>query len=339
MSARQAGRPTVLVLRALGLGDLLAGVPALRALRRAFPDHRTVLAAPAALRDAAAATGAVDSLFPAAAPRRGVPDLRHWPGPPPEVAVDLHGTGGLSRDALAALDPGRLLAYARPQDGTAALRPRPWEHERERWCRLLRAHGVPADSGDLLLAPPRVPSPAPGAVVVHPGADAVARCWPAERYADVAAALVRRGHRVVLTGGPGEDALVGAVAGAAGIGAPDLFTGGLPFARLSALIASARLVISGDTGPAHLAAAHAVPSVTLFGPVPPSAWGPPPKRLHAALWHTGPPGDPHGTVPDPQLLRITVDEVLTAARNRLPEAEAATAAAPAPGGEGRGRVR
>ncbi|MFC7472269.1 glycosyltransferase family 9 protein [Actinomadura keratinilytica] len=59
---------------------------------------------------------------------------------------------------------------------------------------------------------------------------------------------------------------------------------------MSALIASARLLISGDTGPAHLAAAHAVPSVTLFGPVPPSAWGPPPLPRHAALWHTGPPG-------------------------------------------------
>lgn len=336
MSAAATGRPTVLVLRALGLGDLLAGVPALRALRRAFPGHRTVLAAPAALREAAAATGAVDALFPAAAPGRGVPDLRHWPGPPPELAVDLHGTGPLSRDALAALTPRRLLAYARPQGGAAGPRPRRSEHERERWCRLLRAHGVPADSGDLLLAAPPVASPAPDAVVLHPGADAVARCWPAKRYAQVAATLAAEGHRVVLTGGPGEDALVAAVAGAAGIGPDHLFTGGLPFSRLSALIASARLVISGDTGPAHLAAAHAVPSVTLFGPVPPSAWGPPPRRRHAVLWHTGPPGDPHGTAPDPQLLRVTVDEVLTAARNRLPAAGAAT---PAADGEGSARVR
>ncbi|NEA79391.1 glycosyltransferase family 9 protein, partial [Actinospica acidiphila] len=52
--------PRVLVLRALGLGDLLAGVPALRALRRGFPGHEIVLAAPAGLAPVAEATGAVD---------------------------------------------------------------------------------------------------------------------------------------------------------------------------------------------------------------------------------------------------------------------------------------
>ncbi|MEE1754697.1 glycosyltransferase family 9 protein [Streptomyces sp. SP18CS02] len=299
----------MLVLRALGLGDLLAGVPALRALRRAFPGYETVLAAPGQLAAPAAASGAVDTLLPASAPGRAVPRALGWSGPPPEVAVDLHGNGPPSHLLLQRLAPGRLLAFA--HTGTPDIEGPVWrhdEHERARWCRLLQWYGIPADPDDVRLAEPRTPSPAPGAIVVHPGADSGSRRWPAERYAVVVRALRRRGHRVVLTGGPGEDELLERVAPRDG----DVFGGGLPFERLSALFAGAAAVVSGDTGMAHLAVAYGTPSVTLFGPVSPRLWGPPPGTRHVALWHPGPPGDPHGEEPDPQLLRIQPDDVLKA---------------------------
>ncbi|MFE7856898.1 glycosyltransferase family 9 protein [Streptomyces sp. NPDC057403] len=308
-------RRRVLVLRALGLGDLLAGVPALRGLRRAFPGDEIVLALPPALRQAALATGTVDRVLPAEAPGRGVPSLGHWPGPPPDLAVDLHGNGPESRDALAALRPGRLLAFAAgPAPGLG--RPPAWrpdEHERQRWCRFLRSYGIAADPDDVRLPAPSTPSPAPGAVVVHPGAEAAARRWPVQRYAVVARRLRAAGHRVVVTGGPAEDALVRQLAGRAGLPPGDLLCGGLPFAELSALLARAALVVSGDTGPAHLAVAHGTPTVTLFGPVSPRLWGPPPLARHVALWKPGPPGDPHGDRTDPRLLRIDADEVTAAA--------------------------
>jgi ADP-heptose:LPS heptosyltransferase len=139
------------------------------------------------------------------------------------------------------------------------------------------------------------------------------------RYAEVATALRARGRRVVVTGGPGEDDLVARLAKQARLPDTDTFGGGLPFGRLSALVAGARAVVSGDTGIAHLAAAHATASVTLFGPVAPSLWGPPPGPRHLALWHPGPEaGDPHGTRPDPALLRVTPGEVLHAL-DALPE--------------------
>ncbi|MEU2335405.1 glycosyltransferase family 9 protein [Streptomyces sp. NPDC006654] len=307
--------PRLLVLRALGLGDLLTGVPALRGIRRAHPGHHLVLALPAALTEAALATGAVDAVLPAEAPGRAVPSLAHWPGPRPRLAVDLHGNGPESRDALAALRPHRLLAHADPG------RPPLWradEHERERWCRFLGSYGIAADPSDLRLPPPTAPSPAPGAVVVHPGADAAARRWPAERFAEAARRLRTAGHRVVVTGGPGEEALVRAVAGGAGVPGRDVLDGGLAFGALSSLVAGAALVVSGDTGLAHLAVAHATPSVTLFGPVSPRLWGPPRVPRHVALWRPGPPGDPHGTAPDPRLLLIRPTEVVTAALTLLP---------------------
>ncbi|WP_175409231.1 glycosyltransferase family 9 protein [Streptomyces sp. TRM64462] len=309
--------PRVLVLRALGLGDLLTGVPALRALRRAFPGYETVLAAPEGLAPVAAATGAVDTLLPASAPGRAVPTRLAWSGPPPDVAVDLHGRGPSSHLLLERLRPGRLLAFAHP--GTPHIAGPVWtadEHERVRWCRLLEWYGVPADPDDLRLPPPGGDGPAPGAVVVHPGADSGARRWPPERYAAVVRELRRRGRRVVVTGGPGEDLIVDRVAGPAGLDGADVLRGGLPYERLAALCAGAAAVVSGDTGIAHLAVAYGAPTVTLFGPVPPRLWGPPAGTRHVALWHPppggGPPGDPHGRAPDPALLRIRPEEVLCA---------------------------
>ncbi|MET7647482.1 glycosyltransferase family 9 protein [Streptomyces sp. NPDC005426] len=311
-------RPTVLVLRALGLGDLLAGVPALRGVRRAFPGHELVLAAPAGLGAAVRATGTVDTHFPTADNGRQVPSLSHWPGAPPEIAIDLHGNGTPSHDALAALDPGRLLSYARPEPGHPS--PPRWradEHERQRWCRFLEAYGIPADPDDMRIAPPSRPSPAPGAVVLHPGADSVARRWPADRYAAVAAAIRETGRRVVVTGGPGEEDVCATVAATAGLPRQDTFAGTLQFDQLSALIAGAALLISGDTGPAHLAFAHGTASVTLFGPVAPRLWGPPARRRHLTLWHPGPPGDPHAAEPDALLLKLDTGHVVRGALTAL----------------------
>ncbi|WP_338785547.1 glycosyltransferase family 9 protein [Streptomyces sp. DG1A-41] len=311
-TAPDAMHPRLLVLRALGLGDLLAGVPALRALRRAYPRHELVLAAPAELGPVAEATGVVDRLLPASAPGRGVPRSLDWTGPPPDVAVDLHGNAPPSHRLLMGLRPLKLLAFAHPD--TPEIDGPPWypeEHERDRWCRLLQSYGIDADPGDVCLPRPRTASPAPGAVVLHPGAGSPARCWPVERYATVADQLRARGLRVVVTGGADESDLVARLVKQAGLPDTDVFGGGLPFGRLSALVADAYAVISGDTGIAHLAVAHATRSVTLFGPVAPSRWGPPPSPRHRALWY-GPEGDPHGRRPDPALLRITPDDVLRA---------------------------
>ncbi|QOV47472.1 glycosyltransferase family 9 protein [Streptomyces chromofuscus] len=291
-------------------------------MRRHVPGHELVLAAPRRLSGPAAATGLVDRLLPTSAPGREVPAELPWTGPPPELAVDLHGNGPPSHRLLEHLHPDRLFAYVNPDTPTiTGPRWREDEHERDRWCRLLHWYDVPADPLDLRIPAPTPPSPAPGAVVVHPGADAAARRWPKERFAAVARELRRSGHDVVVTAGAGEGALAGYVAERAGL-APSAVLGGtgdVPFDQLAALVAQARCVVVGDTGLAHLATALGTCSVVLFGPVAPRLWGPPPDPRHRVLWHPGQddsprPGDAHGRTPDARLLRIGVEEVVEAVR-------------------------
>ncbi|PZF84535.1 glycosyltransferase family 9 protein, partial [Micromonospora deserti] len=149
--------------------------------------------------------------------------------------------------------------------------------EPERALSLAAAAGYALPDHDelrLRLRPPP-PPPAglggPGYVVLHPGSAAQARGCPPELAGQIAQALTAAGHRVVVTGGPDERELTASVAGADGV---DL-GGRTGLADLAATVAGAAAVVVGNTGPAHLAAAHGVPVVSLFAPtVPFGQWGP-----------------------------------------------------------------
>jgi ADP-heptose:LPS heptosyltransferase len=117
---------------------------------------------------------------------------------------------------------------------------------------------------------------------------------------------------VRITGGPAEVELANSVADAAGLGPDAVLAGRTTSLELAAVIAAARVVVSGDTGVAHLATAYRRPSVVLFGPVSPALWGPPRRPQHVVLWHGDGTGDPWGTQLDPALARVTVDEVVAA---------------------------
>lgn len=318
-------RPLLLAYRALGLGDLLTSVPALRALARAHPGHRVVLAAPRALAPLVALAGAVDAVAGAAG-LRDLPLELHGA----DLAINLHGRGPQSHRLLLAARPRRLVAFAEPTIGVAGPAWRPGERELARWCRLLAATGIPADPDDLDLPPPPIPPPAEaaGATVVHPGAASRARRWPVERWARVARAERESGRRVVVTGGLSERPAAAAVAELAGLTPDAVLAGRTGLLALAAVVAAAGRVVCGDTGVAHLATALGTPSVVLFGPTPPAEWGPPPGRpAHRALW-AGRRGDPHAGEPDAGLLAITVEQVL-AALDRLPVRAPRAPAAPA----------
>lgn len=109
-------------------------------------------------------------------------------------------------------------------------------------------------------------------VVLHPGTSVPARAWPAERFAELCAALTAQGRRVVVTGAPSERALTRSVVGA---GPASDLGGRTSLAELAAVIAGAEAVVVANTGPAHLAAAVGTPVVSLFAPtVPAERWAP-----------------------------------------------------------------
>jgi ADP-heptose:LPS heptosyltransferase len=299
--ALSAAPPALLVLRALGLGDLLAAVPALRALARAFPEHRRVLAAPAWQAPLVELFGVAHEVVDSA-PLAALPVAVRGA----DAAVNLHGRGPQSTEILEATNPRRLLAF----DAHGGPPWRADEHERERWCRLLRTWEIDADAGDfrVRVPPPRRCLP-PGTTVIHPGAKSIARRWPAARWARVAAAQRAEGRHVVVTGDDSEHSLAVAVADAAGLPAAAVLAGRTSATDLVSVVASADRVVCGDTGVAHVSYAVGTPSVVLFGPVSPAQWGPPAGGPHIALWH-GCEGDPHGTTLDAGLARIAADEVL-----------------------------
>lgn len=115
-------------------------------------------------------------------------------------------------------------------------------------------------------------------MVLHPGASCPSKRWPAERFAQVGDHLAERHRaRVIILTGPGEEEHGRSVTGRMrrpAIGAFGVFGLG----EAACLLKKARLLISNDSGPVHLACAVGTPVVSIFGRcgggLSPTRWGP-----------------------------------------------------------------
>jgi lipopolysaccharide heptosyltransferase I len=110
-------------------------------------------------------------------------------------------------------------------------------------------------------------------IVLNPGAAWPNKRWPADRFGELAASLAsRHGLGSIVTWGPSEhelaDSVLRASDGAAHLAPPT------SIADLAVLLRDAALVVSGDTGPLHIAAAMGAPVVGLYGPTWPERNGP-----------------------------------------------------------------
>jgi heptosyltransferase III len=288
-----SGRPRILACRLDNMGDVLLTGPAVRAVAeraevtmlagpggvaaaRLLPGVRSVVCFDApwvAFDPAPVDAGAVEQLVSAVRLGRfdGAVIFTSFHQSPLPLALLLR-LAGVSDIAATCVDyPGALLDLRHPElEGV---------HEVEQHLSLVEAAGFPLAVGDdrrLAVDPDQVRTPpAPPEnpyVVIHPGASVPARSLPPGLLDAVVPAVLASGRGVVLTGGAGEQAAARRFAPMPGV--TDL-TGRLELGELAGVLAGAVALVSGNTGPAHLAAAVGTPVVSVFAPtVPVERWRP-----------------------------------------------------------------
>ncbi len=151
-------------------------------------------------------------------------------------------------------------------------------------------------------------------VLINPGAGWGAKRWPADRYAEVARALLNRGVRVLINAGPGELVLADSIIKKTGGGASLLLCS---VEQLIAVTRRISLAIAGDTGPLHLACALGCPVVGIYGPTDPSRNGPYGTRFKVFRSPESRRDHARRDAPEAGLLTITPEEVLQAAEELL----------------------
>jgi lipopolysaccharide heptosyltransferase II len=321
---RWATARRVLAVRLDNLGDVLVTTPALHAIKESLPDSSLTLLASPVGAQAGRVNPDIDDVTVYEAPwvdpwqrlphdsareRRMIAALqeRRFDGAiiftsfrqSPLPAAYLCYLADIPLRVAASIDgPGSLLT-------TRHKHPERPMHEVERGLDLVGAIGMATTASDLVLRVPEHGRPALAArfraadidhhrplVVLHPGCSMPARTYPWELYADVAERLVQRlGATVIVTGTSEEQALATRVHGRVpATSRQDVHpvAGVLPFAEFCALIATADLVVTNNTGPMHIAAATKTPVVALFALTnPPEQWGPW-RAPHRLLYHDVP---------------------------------------------------
>lgn len=341
----------LLVVRLSAMGDIIHTLPAVAALRKAFPDATLgwlveerwaellcTLRYPRSGRRSPQRP-LVDRVHAVntAAWRRSLLSFNTWQ----QMAVglsELRGHGyqavvdfqGAVRTALLARWSGATVVYGdvQPRENAASM----W------YTRQVMSTGAHVVQQALSLAqaviqhsvtPPKVEFPVdPDAenritglvgeaydfAILNPGAGWGAKQWPADRYGRVASELARDGLRSLINYGPGEEELAAAVEAASGGAARKILCS---ISELIALTRRARLFIGGDTGPMHLAAALQIPVVGIFGPTNPARNGP--FGTSSIVLRSASSLTSHARHREPEkgLLEISPEEVIAAARKLL----------------------
>jgi heptosyltransferase I len=279
----------ILIVRLSALGDVVHAVPAAAALRRAYPAAQIDWLVEARHRTIVDLVPAVD--------RTVVLERPTWDGwvsvihqlrrTAYDMAIDLQG---LMKSAILARASGaaRVVGFSIWHLREKAARPfytatgeAETTHVIRKNLQLLRAVGVNDDTITFPLS--SVASAALDQVrqqlsdrpfaLINPGAAWPNKRWPPQRFGELAAFLADAcGLAPLVLWGPGEETLANEVVTSSSGSAR--LTPATTIGDLVALARAARLVVSGDTGPLHIATAAGTPTVSIFGPTDPARNGP-----------------------------------------------------------------
>jgi ADP-heptose:LPS heptosyltransferase len=299
----------LLVFRALVIGDMLCAVPALRALRHAYPDaHITLCGLPWARDFRERFANYLDDFleFPGFP---GLPErpfdvaafpafLQHAQREHYDVALQLHGSGSFVNPLMELLGARLTAGYYIPGE----YRPHPATYlvypddvpEVRRHLRLMEHLGIAsqgehlelpltlADFDALQALPAWSELQSHDYVCIHPGARYLSRRWLPERFALVADRLAESGLKIVITGTPPEAPI--ALAVQAHMTAPAInLCGQTSFGALAALLSRSRLLVANDTGVSHVAAALRVSSVIVVTGSNARRWAPLDRQRHRVV--------------------------------------------------------
>ena len=326
--------PRFLIVRLGSLGDIVHTFPAIAALRCSFPESEIVWLTHPRWVELVSSSGLASEIWPVDS--RDLSDVRavigkvrgqHW-----DAAIDYQGLwksallpalGGVgkrigfssstvrefgvpilytdrvdSKTIHIADQNGELSLRAGATNPVARVQLRVKETDQRKVCADLKALGIDRY------------------VVLSPGGGWRSKCWPADRFGALCQRIRRELNlRCVINYGPGEESLAESVKTASGNAQPIVYDGEL--GPLMALLQNALCIVGGDTGPLHLALALGVKGVAIFGPTNPARNGPyPPQPIvlrdpEAQTTHD------RGTETSPFLLKVSVEQVFAAVRQRL----------------------
>jgi ADP-heptose:LPS heptosyltransferase len=297
----------IIIFRALQLGDMLCSIPAIRALRSAYPDAEITLTG---LPWAKSLTERFDQYFDSFISFPGYPGLPEQPLDPAaftaflstvqdqkfDLAIQLQGNGSVVNPMVelfgARYTAGYLITghYA-PDNGLFMPYP-DFGHEIDRHLLLMEFLGIESQGNDLeyplttadydaldelnLDIEPRT------YVCIHPGSRGAWRQWPVQYFASLADYCIDQGFKAVITGTKEESAIIEEVIKQMRH-QPINTAGKTSMGAVGVLIQNAALLISNCTGVSHIAAAFKTPSIVISMDGEPQRWGPLDKRMHRTI--------------------------------------------------------